>query len=65
MVWTKNATPEVDAESRYPAIIAVNVIFTFLMLAAVTTRIMTRKSSLGADGYIVVVTAVCWFTTRS
>ncbi|KAF3397426.1 hypothetical protein DPV78_008317 [Talaromyces pinophilus] len=57
MGWVYNASPEVEAMSNYPAIIAVCIVLTFLMTLTVSTRIAVRwqQHRTGPDDYIMAV----------
>jgi hypothetical protein len=59
MGWVYNASPAVNDESHYPAIIAVSVIFCALMLVVVVTRGIYRRQQLGWDDFVMFITAVC------
>lgn len=62
MVWVQNASPEVDATSNYPTIIAVCVSITVLMMLTVSTRIYVRAvmiKMMGMDDWIILFSAVC------
>lgn len=62
MVWVQNASPEVDAASNYPTIIAVCVSITVLMMVTVSTRIYVRAvmiKMMGMDDWIILFSAVC------
>lgn len=62
MVWVQNASPEVDAASNYPTIIAVCVSITVLMMVTVSTRIYVRAAMIkmmGMDDWIILFSAVC------
>jgi hypothetical protein len=61
MVWVQNASPEVDAASNYPTIIAVCVSITVLMMLTVSTRIYVRAvmiKMMGMDDWIILFSAV-------
>lgn len=58
MTWVKNATPEQEAASHFPAIIAVCILFTVLMLMIVSLRLAFRKGILGLDDYLIVYSSV-------
>ncbi|KAK1765295.1 integral membrane protein [Phialemonium atrogriseum] len=47
MTWVQNATPEVDAQSEYPTIIAVCSVLSVLSIATVSTRLWIRFSGYG------------------
>lgn len=47
MTWVQNATPEVDAQSEYPTIIAVCSVLSILSIATVSTRLWIRFSGYG------------------
>ncbi|KAL1972578.1 hypothetical protein VTN31DRAFT_6992 [Thermomyces dupontii] len=57
MGWVYNATPEQNAMSNYPTVIAVCVALTVLMTGTVSTRLLVRtyQGRIGADDYIVLV----------
>lgn len=57
MGWVYNATPEQNAMSNYPTVIAVCVALTVLMTGTVSTRLLIRtyQGRVGADDYIVLV----------
>ncbi|KAK5123264.1 hypothetical protein LTR85_002694 [Meristemomyces frigidus] len=57
MTWVYYASPEVDAASHYPAIIAVSVTFCVPMLSVVTTRGFLRTRVLGWDDVVIFITA--------
>jgi len=62
MVWVQNASPEVDAASDYPTIIAVCVSVTLFMMFIVGLRIYVRAimiKMMGIDDWIVIFSAVC------
>ena len=60
MGWVLNASHEVDSQSKYPTIIPVCVVLTFLMTGVVLLRIYIRLSArqIGADDYVIIVTMV-------
>ncbi|POR39180.1 Uncharacterized protein TPAR_00619 [Tolypocladium paradoxum] len=47
MGWVDNATPEVDAESQYPTIIAICVVLSVLSMAVVSCRLYIRGTARG------------------
>ena len=58
MTWVYYGSPELDAQSEYPTIIAVTCVFTCFMLIAISTRIWLRRKVLGLDDYVILVTAL-------
>ncbi|RBR26805.1 uncharacterized protein FIESC28_00386 [Fusarium coffeatum] len=50
MGWVLNASPEVDASSQYPTIIAITIVLTILSLSIVTTRLYIRWKARGMAG---------------
>lgn len=60
MGWVYNASQEVQAESKYPKIIAVCITLTLLMTLTVSTRIAIRwvQHRTGPDDYIMAVSMV-------
>ncbi|KAH8688837.1 integral membrane protein [Talaromyces proteolyticus] len=55
--WVYNASPEVEAMSKFPSIVAVCIILTLLMTLTVTSRVSIRAAQrrLGADDYVMLV----------
>ncbi|CEJ92812.1 hypothetical protein VHEMI08442 [[Torrubiella] hemipterigena] len=60
MVFVANATPEIDAQSKYPAIIAICVVMPVIAVVLVLMRIQIRKSkhALMLDDWLAVVAMV-------
>lgn len=60
MVFVANATPEIDAQSKYPAIIAICVVMPVIAVVLVLTRIQIRKSkhSLMLDDWLAVAAMI-------
>lgn len=54
MVWVNNASPEVDAESQYPTIIAICTVLSVLSITVVCTRLWIRYKNhgLAADDWM-------------
>ncbi|CAG9947521.1 unnamed protein product [Clonostachys rosea f. rosea IK726] len=54
MGWVLHATPEVEAESKYPTIIAVCTVLSAILVAIVGTRLYIRSQARGfaADDYV-------------
>ena len=50
MGWVLNASPEVDASSQYPMIIAITIVLTILSLSIVTARLYIRWKARGMAG---------------
>ncbi|KAG6000315.1 hypothetical protein E4U21_005609 [Claviceps maximensis] len=59
MGWVVNATPEVDAESEWPAILAVCIVLSVLSTATVMSRVWIRAKARGlaADDYVAMLSA--------
>jgi hypothetical protein len=60
MGWIVNGTPELEAESEYPTVIAVCVIFSLLMTVVLAGRIYIRRTRLALEDGIVVLGAVSY-----
>lgn len=61
MTWVHNASPEVDAESQWPTIVAVCIALTFVMTVTVGLRGYTRAimlKTLWADDWVILFSAV-------
>jgi hypothetical protein len=60
MGWVYNASPELEAESDFPQILAVCITLTILMTLTVSTRIAVRwaQHRTGPDDYIMAVAMV-------
>lgn len=61
MTWVYYATPELEALSKWPRIMAVCISLTSLMTATVLTRLWARTcmvKSIGIDDYIMAVSMV-------
>ena len=59
--WVQNATPDVDAVSRYPTVMAVSLAFTVIMITVVAVRGYVRKvmvNALGPDDWTIFFSAV-------
>lgn len=61
MVWVYNTTPEVDAFSQHPMILATCITLTMVMLAVVSLRGYVRVrllKTVGADDWVIFGSAV-------
>lgn len=61
-MWVHNATQEVNDASQWPMIVAVTILLSSLMTGIVALRLYARAriaKAIGADDYIILVTAVC------
>ncbi|PHH69009.1 hypothetical protein CDD83_5862 [Cordyceps sp. RAO-2017] len=60
MGWVVNASPEVDAESQYPTIIAICVVLSLLSIATVSCRLWIRATARGlaADDWMAALSMV-------
>lgn len=58
MTWVYNASPELEAESIYPATVAVALVFTSLMFLVVCLRFHFRRSKFAADDWITILSLV-------
>lgn len=60
MVYVANASPELDAMSRYPSIIAVCVVMSALASIVVCTRLKVRQGmkTLKADDWMALVAMI-------
>lgn len=61
MTWVHNASPEVDAKSQWPTIVAVCIALTFVMTVTVGLRDYTRAimlKTLWADDWVILFSAV-------
>jgi hypothetical protein len=61
MGWIQNASPEVDAASNYPTIIAVCISVTAFMMIIVSLRLYVRAHMLhvmGLDDWTILFSAV-------
>lgn len=58
MPWVYDASPQINDDSNYPAIIGVTVAFSTLMLIVVITRGWYRRNMLGWDDRVIFATAV-------
>ena len=60
MVYVANASPELDAMSRYPSIIAVCVVMSALATIVVCTRLKLRQGmkTLKADDWMALVAMI-------
>lgn len=47
MGWVKNASPEVEAISEYPKIIAICIVLSIISIAVVSTRLWIRIRARG------------------
>jgi hypothetical protein len=59
--WIKNASPQVNAISQYPTIIAVSIALTVTMMVVTGCRIYVRTcmiKSMGIDDYVILFSAV-------
>lgn len=64
--WVYYVSPEVNAISQYPTILAVCISLTFVMTVVVCLRIWVRavwKKSFGVDDAVIVSSAVCIYIT--
>ncbi|KAM5465020.1 hypothetical protein MauCBS54593_006653 [Microsporum audouinii] len=62
MQWVYHVSPEVNAISQYPTILAVCISLTFVMTVVVCLRVWVRavwKKSFGVDDAVIVSSAVC------
>ncbi|KAK2812125.1 hypothetical protein FQN49_008396, partial [Arthroderma sp. PD_2] len=62
MQWVYHATPEVNAISQYPTILAVCISLSFVMTVVVGLRVWVRvvmKKSFGVDDAVIVSSAIC------
>ncbi|KZF23448.1 hypothetical protein L228DRAFT_116313 [Xylona heveae TC161] len=55
MVWVYGASPELNAQSRYPAIVAVSVVLTLVMMSVVGLRFHARIGNIGPDDWVISV----------
>lgn len=61
MQWVYHVSPEVNAISQYPTILAVCISLTFVMTVVVCLRVWVRavwKKSFGVDDAVIVSSAV-------
>lgn len=60
MGWVYNASPELSSQSRYPAIIAVCLVLTILMVTIVSLRIYlhARAARLAAADWVILASTV-------
>lgn len=60
MPWVLNATPEVDAQSQYPTIIAICTVLSVLTILIVGARLKIRYKNRGlaADDYMAALAVV-------
>ena len=61
MVWVQNATPEIDARSQWPTILAVCLCLTILMTVTVGLRGYVRVimlKTVGNDDWVILASAV-------
>ncbi len=60
MVWVDNASPEVDAESQYPTIIAICTVLSVLSITIVCARLWIRfkNHGLAADDWMATLSMV-------
>lgn len=66
MVWVHNATPEIDARSQWPTILAVCLTLTIIMTATAGLRGYIRVvmlKTVGLDDWVIFLSAVS-FTTE-
>jgi len=57
--WIFHGTPELDAQSNYPAVIGVAWSFTPLLIIVVATRFWLRRKKLAYDDWIILFGTVC------
>lgn len=63
MTWVYFASPEVDAQSKWPTIMGVCICLTALMTATVLTRLWVRTcmvKSIGTDDYVMAASMVSY-----
>jgi hypothetical protein len=60
MGWVDNASPEIDAESQYPTIIAICSVLSVLSITVVCCRLWIRykKNRVGADDWMATLAMV-------
>lgn len=58
MGWVAHATPELDRESRWRAILATTVVFTVLMIGVVALRFWIRRRILHKEDWLTLATMV-------
>ena len=61
MIWVQNASPEVDAQSEWPLIVAVCITLSTIMTMCVALRLYVRTymiKSLGTDDYVIIFSMV-------
>ncbi|ETN44524.1 uncharacterized protein HMPREF1541_10194 [Cyphellophora europaea CBS 101466] len=62
MIWVQNASPEVDAQSEWPLIVAVCITLSTIMTMCVALRLYVRTymiKSLGTDDYVIIFSMLC------
>lgn len=62
MTWVHGASPNVDAQAKWPTILAVCVSLTALMTATVGLRVYVRVfmiKSFGIDDYVMLISCLC------
>ena len=66
MGWIHNASPEVTAQSYYPAILAVCLVLTTIMTVVVSLRIYIhfRAGRVAADDYVIFFSMVYFQTPQ-
>lgn len=59
-VWVENATPEIEAQSQYPEIIAVCSVLTILSTCVLCARLIARQRApgLAADDFMAALAVV-------
>ncbi|KAI9708033.1 MAG: hypothetical protein M1820_004237 [Bogoriella megaspora] len=55
MTWIYNASPELEAQSRYKLLIAVTLVFMVFSTAAVVTRLFLRRKDIRADDITIIL----------
>lgn len=58
MTWVMGASPEIDAQSRWKAIMATTLVFTIVMVTVVAARFWIRRRTIYQEDWIVLVTMV-------
>ena len=68
MNWVHNASPEIDAQSRWPIILGICIALTALMTTTVGMRLYVRAfmiKSMGIDDYVMLFSCVSIYEALS